>query len=162
MHHGLGHAPMPSIRPQSETNAQCPRLCQTSALLQSQRFRMKRFGASCNFCFPHGATPTRALFIRFYPLTRRLVPSGRPQPINRANASGWKVHDKPLAGYATWDDDLKVRFAVLAAFLLASAFPQTGHAQGPPPGQPHIQIPVPGIAGVGVGPPPPQEREYRG
>src|SRR5215467_14692879 len=148
MHHGLGHAPMPSIRPQSETNAQCPRLCQTSALLQSQRFRMKRFGASCNFCFPHGATPTRALFIRFYPLTRRLVPSGRPQPINRANASGWKVHDKPLAGYATWDDDLKVRFAVLAAFLLASAFPQTGHAQGP--------------WDTRSWPPPPQEREYRG
>src|SRR5215471_7252767 len=57
---------------------------------------------------------------------------------------------------------MKVRFAVLAAFLLASAFPQTGHAQGPPPGQPYIQIPVPGIPGVGVGPPPPQQREYRG
>src|SRR5215471_14644449 len=46
---------------------------------------------------------------------------------------------------------MKVHFA-LAAFLLASAFPQTGHAQGPPPGQPYIQIPVPGIPGVGVDP----------
>jgi hypothetical protein len=55
---------------------------------------------------------------------------------------------------------MKVRFAaVLAAFLLASAFPQLGHAQGPPPGQPYIQIPIPGIPGVGP-PPPPQERGY--
>ena len=38
---------------------------------------------------------------------------------------------------------MKVRFAALAAFLLASAFPQLGHAQG------YIQIPVPGIPGVG-------------
>jgi hypothetical protein len=57
---------------------------------------------------------------------------------------------------------MKVRFVALAAFLLASAYPQLGHAQGPPPGQPYIQIPVPGIPGVGVGPPPPQDREYRG
>jgi hypothetical protein len=32
----------------------------------------------------------------------------------------------------------------------------------PPPGQPYIQIPIPGIPGVGVGPPPRQEQEYRG
>src|SRR5215469_10557689 len=47
---------------------------------------------------------------------------------------------------------MKVRFAALAAFTLASAYPQFGHAQGPPPGQPYIQIPIPGIPGVGVGP----------
>jgi hypothetical protein len=44
---------------------------------------------------------------------------------------------------------VKVHFAGLAAFLLASAFPQLGHAQGPPPAQPYIQIPIPGIPGVG-------------
>jgi hypothetical protein len=55
---------------------------------------------------------------------------------------------------------MKVRFAaVLAAFLLASAFPQLGHAQRPPPGQPYIQIPIPGIPGVGP-PPTPPERGY--
>src|SRR5215472_18798912 len=54
---------------------------------------------------------------------------------------------------------MKVHFA-LAAFTLASAFPQLGRAQGPPPGQPYIQIPIPGIPGVG--PPPSQEREHRG
>jgi hypothetical protein len=54
---------------------------------------------------------------------------------------------------------MKVCFAALAAFLLATAFPQLGHAQGPPPGQPYIQIPIPGIPGVGP-PPPPQERGY--
>jgi hypothetical protein len=53
---------------------------------------------------------------------------------------------------------MKARFAALAAFLLASAFPQLGHAQGPPPGQPYVQIPIPWIPGVG--PPPPQERGY--
>jgi hypothetical protein len=53
---------------------------------------------------------------------------------------------------------MKVRFAVLAAFLLAIAFAQPGHAQGMPPGQPYIQIPIPGLPGVG--PPPPQERGY--
>jgi hypothetical protein len=31
---------------------------------------------------------------------------------------------------------MKIRFAALAAFLLVSAFPQLGHAQGSPPGQP--------------------------
>jgi hypothetical protein len=54
---------------------------------------------------------------------------------------------------------MKVRFAALAAILLTGAFSQLGHAQGPP-GQPYIQIPIPGIPGVG--PAPPQEREYRG
>jgi len=57
---------------------------------------------------------------------------------------------------------MKIRFAALATFLLVSAFSQLGHAQGPPPGQPYIQIPIPGIPGVGPPPPPPQEREYRG
>jgi hypothetical protein len=50
---------------------------------------------------------------------------------------------------------MKVRFAALAGFVLASALPQLGHAQG------YIQIPIPGIPGVGPAPPP-QEREYRG
>ena len=57
---------------------------------------------------------------------------------------------------------MKFCFAAFAALLLANAYPQLGHAQGPPPGQPYIQIPIPGIPGAGVGPPPPQEREYRG
>jgi hypothetical protein len=55
---------------------------------------------------------------------------------------------------------MKIRFATLAGLLLASAFPQLGHAQGPPPGQPYIQIPIPGIPRVGPPPPPPQERGY--
>src|SRR4029077_1065240 len=50
---------------------------------------------------------------------------------------------------------MNVRFAALAAILLVSAVPQLGHAQG------YIQIPIPGIPGVGPSPPP-QEREYRG
>jgi hypothetical protein len=50
---------------------------------------------------------------------------------------------------------MKVRFAALAGFVLASALPQLGHAQG------YIQVPIPGIPGF-VPPPPPQEREYRG
>ena len=55
---------------------------------------------------------------------------------------------------------MKIRFAALGVFLLASGFPQFGHAQGPPPGRPHIQIPIP-IPGIpGVAPPPRQEREY--
>jgi hypothetical protein len=48
---------------------------------------------------------------------------------------------------------MKVRFAALAAFVLASAFPQLGHAQG------YIQVPIPGIPGFGP-PPLPQERGY--
>jgi hypothetical protein len=40
---------------------------------------------------------------------------------------------------------MTVRFAALSALLLASAFPQPGHAQGPPLGQPYIQIPITGI-----------------
>ena len=50
---------------------------------------------------------------------------------------------------------MKVRFVALAGFVLASALPQLGHAQG------YIQVPIPGIPGF-VPPPPPQEREYRG
>jgi hypothetical protein len=38
---------------------------------------------------------------------------------------------------------MQVRFAALAAFLLISAVPQLGHAQG------YIQIPIPGIPGIG-------------
>ena len=47
---------------------------------------------------------------------------------------------------------MKFCFAAFAALLLANAYPQLGHAQGPPPGQPYIQIPIPGMPGVGVGP----------
>jgi hypothetical protein len=54
---------------------------------------------------------------------------------------------------------MKVRFAAFAALLLATPFPQLGHAQVPPPGGPYIQIPIPGIPGVGPSPPP-QERGY--
>lgn len=54
---------------------------------------------------------------------------------------------------------MNVRFVALTAFLLAGSFPELGHAQGPPPGQPYIQIPIPGVPGVG---PPPRrdERDY--
>ena len=53
---------------------------------------------------------------------------------------------------------MQVRFAALAAFLLISAVPQLGLAQG------YIQIPIPGIPGVGPPPPPPErgyDREWR-
>src|SRR6516165_9386594 len=36
IHHDLGHAPMPSIRTRSETNAQCLCACPTSARLRRQ------------------------------------------------------------------------------------------------------------------------------
>jgi hypothetical protein len=55
---------------------------------------------------------------------------------------------------------MKFCLAAFAALVLASAFPQLGHAQGPPPAQPYIQIPIPAIPGVGPTPPP-QDREYR-
>ena len=54
---------------------------------------------------------------------------------------------------------MKISFAALTALLLANACPQTAYAQYPPPGQPYIQIPIPGIPGVA---PPPRrdERDY--
>jgi hypothetical protein len=54
---------------------------------------------------------------------------------------------------------VKISFAALAALLLANAFPQAVFAQYPPPGQPYIQIPIPGIPGVAP-PPRPDERNY--
>jgi hypothetical protein len=52
---------------------------------------------------------------------------------------------------------MKIRVAALSALLLASAFPQApADAQAPPPGQPYIQIPIPGVPGVG-----PERREER-
>jgi hypothetical protein len=53
---------------------------------------------------------------------------------------------------------MKIRSTAVAALFLASAFPQTVYAQAPP-GQPYIQIPIPGIPGVA---PPPRrdERDY--
>jgi hypothetical protein len=82
------------------------------------------------------------------------VPLPETPPISSANVSGRKVLDKPLLLTETWKMTMKIRFAAVAAFLLASAFPQLGHAQG------YIQIPIPGIPGVGPPPPPPQERGY--
>lgn len=53
---------------------------------------------------------------------------------------------------------MKIRSTAAAALFLASAFPQTVYAEAPP-GQPYIQIPIPGIPGVA---PPPRrdERDY--
>src|SRR5215472_14446228 len=54
---------------------------------------------------------------------------------------------------------MKTRFVPLFAIVLASAFPQaSSHAQGPPPGQPYIQVPIPVIPGIG--PQPRQEPSY--
>jgi hypothetical protein len=53
---------------------------------------------------------------------------------------------------------MKFGFIALSALLLTSAFPQApGYAQAPSPGQPYIQVPIPGIPGVG-----PERREERG
>jgi hypothetical protein len=53
---------------------------------------------------------------------------------------------------------VKTSLAALTALLLTNAFPQPVFAQAPP-GQPYIQIPIPGIPGVA---PPPRrdERDY--
>jgi hypothetical protein len=52
---------------------------------------------------------------------------------------------------------MKIILVALFALALASAFlPAPIYAQGPPPG-PYIQIPIPGIPGVG-----PQRREEPG
>ena len=53
---------------------------------------------------------------------------------------------------------MKISFAALTALLLTTALPQVVSAQAPP-GQPYIQIPIPGIPGVA---PPPRrdERDY--
>ena len=54
---------------------------------------------------------------------------------------------------------MKIILVALFAVALASAFPQAPiYAQGPPPGQPYIQIPIPGIPGFG--PQPRQEPGY--
>src|SRR5271156_5828922 len=56
---------------------------------------------------------------------------------------------------------MKINFATFAALLLANVIPQTvAHAQGAPPGQPYIQVPIPGIPGVVQ--PPPEQRRYQG
>jgi len=57
---------------------------------------------------------------------------------------------------------MKTIFVTLFAVALASAFPNAPiYAQGPPPGQPYIQIPIPGVPGFGQQPPggPPGGRE---
>ena len=44
---------------------------------------------------------------------------------------------------------MKISFIALSALLLTCAFPQAPlYAQAPPPGQPYIQVPIPGIPGV--------------
>ena len=54
---------------------------------------------------------------------------------------------------------MKISLATLAAFVLASGLLQTaGYAQGPPPGQPYIQVPIPQIPGFG--PPPRAGQDY--
>ena len=54
---------------------------------------------------------------------------------------------------------MKISLAALFAVALAGAFPQAPiFAQGLPPGQPYIQIPIPGIPGFG--PQPRQEPGY--
>jgi hypothetical protein len=55
---------------------------------------------------------------------------------------------------------VKISFTALAALLLTSAFSQAVYAQYPPPGQPYIQIPIPGIPGVAPPPPRRDERDY--
>jgi hypothetical protein len=53
---------------------------------------------------------------------------------------------------------MKISVPALSVLLLASAFPQApAFAQAPPAGQPYIQVPVPGIPGVG-----PERREEPG
>jgi hypothetical protein len=54
---------------------------------------------------------------------------------------------------------MKTGFVALFAVALASSFPQAAvHAQGPPPGQPYIQVPIPTLPGFG--PQPRQEPNY--
>jgi hypothetical protein len=50
---------------------------------------------------------------------------------------------------------MKIRFAALCVALLMGVIPQALYAQGPPPGQPYIQVAMPGF-----GPQPPSEQEY--
>ena len=53
---------------------------------------------------------------------------------------------------------MKISFGAIAAAVLASAFLQTaGYAQGLPPGQPYIQVPIPQIPGFGA---PPRGKQY--
>lgn len=55
---------------------------------------------------------------------------------------------------------MKLRFAALAALLIAGGVPQSSLYAQAPPGQPYIQVPIPGIPGVGQ--PPPEQRRYQG
>jgi hypothetical protein len=44
---------------------------------------------------------------------------------------------------------MKISFVAVASLVLAGALPQAaGYAQGPPPAQPYIQVPIPQIPGV--------------
>ena len=48
---------------------------------------------------------------------------------------------------------IKISFAAFAALLLAGGFSTAVYAQAPPPGQPYIQVPIPGMPGFGQQPP---------
>ncbi len=53
---------------------------------------------------------------------------------------------------------MKISVAAFSALLLTSAFAQAPvHAQTSPPGQPYIQVPIPGIPGAA-----PQRQDERG
>jgi hypothetical protein len=47
---------------------------------------------------------------------------------------------------------IKISFAAFAALLLAGGFSTAVYAQAPPPGQPYIQVPIPGMPGFGQQP----------
>ena len=55
---------------------------------------------------------------------------------------------------------IKISFAAFAALLLAGGFSTVVYAQAPPPGQPYIQVPIPGMPGFGQQPP--EQRGYQG
>ena len=55
---------------------------------------------------------------------------------------------------------IKISFAAFAALLLAGGFSTAVFAQAPPPGQPYIQVPIPGMPGFGQQPP--EQRGYQG
>ena len=54
---------------------------------------------------------------------------------------------------------MKINFTAFVALLLANVVPPMA-VYGQAPGQPYIQVPIPGIPGVGQ--PPPEQRGYQG
>jgi len=55
---------------------------------------------------------------------------------------------------------IKISSAAFAALLLAGGFSTAVYAQAPPPGQPYIQVPIPGMPGFGQQPL--EQRGYHG